>query len=177
MKNFVYIATSLDGYIADSNGGVDWLHTIPNPKKLDFGYAEFMEQIDALLMGRNTFETVCGFDGPWPYQKQVFVLSNSLTALPSAYQDKVNLVTGPIKEVVSQLNSEGFQNLYIDGGITVQGFLKQDMIDEMIITRLPVILGDGIPLFTKQEQALWFEHVKTEVLIGELVQSHYRRKP
>lgn len=69
MKNIVYIATSLDGYIADRDGGLDWLHSIPNPDHSDFGWAEFMAGVDALVMGRTTFETVCGFDCDWPYNK------------------------------------------------------------------------------------------------------------
>ncbi|SHJ20520.1 dihydrofolate reductase family protein [Aquimarina spongiae] len=77
--NKVFIATSLDGYIADKDGGIDWLHAIPNPDNIDMRYNEFTSQIDALVMGRTTFETVCGFDIDWPYSKKVFVLSNSLT--------------------------------------------------------------------------------------------------
>ena len=76
MPNIVYIATSLDGYIADKSGKLDWLHSIPNPDNLDFGFADFMNRIDAIVMGRNTFETVCGFEGMWPYSKRVFVLKN-----------------------------------------------------------------------------------------------------
>jgi len=76
--NSVFIATSLDGYIADRNGKIDWLNTIPNPDNNDMGYTEFTKGIDALLMGRKTFETVLGFDGDWPYNKPVFVLSNKL---------------------------------------------------------------------------------------------------
>ncbi len=74
-KNRLFIATSIDGYIADKDGGLDWLNSIPNPDNIDMGYGEFTSQIDALVMGRITFETVCGFDIDWPYQKPVFVLT------------------------------------------------------------------------------------------------------
>ena len=81
-RNTVFIATSLDGYIADINGGIDWLHEVPNPDNHDMGYKTFTSQIDGIVMGRTTFETVCSFDIEWPYQKKVFVLSNTLTKVP-----------------------------------------------------------------------------------------------
>jgi len=88
MPNVVYIATSLDGYIADANGSLDWLNTVPNPDSTDYGFADFMDGIDALVMGRKTFETVLGFGGDWPYSKPVFVLSSTLKALPETLQCK-----------------------------------------------------------------------------------------
>ncbi len=139
-KNKVFIATSLDGYIADKNGEIDWLHSIPNPDNLDLGYGEFTSQIDALVMGRTTFETVCGFDMEWPYEKPVFVLSNSLNTIPDEYKGKVELVKGDLKKVIEEIHSKGFNNLYIDGGKTIQSFLKEDLIDEMIITIIPYLL-------------------------------------
>ena len=91
-KNSVFIATSLDGYIADKNGGIDWLHSIPNPENDDMGYVEFNNEIDALVMGRTTFETVLGFDVEWPYDKPVFVLSNKLKEIPESHKGKAFLV-------------------------------------------------------------------------------------
>jgi dihydrofolate reductase len=99
-KNKVFIATSLDGFIADKNGGIDWLNSIPNPDYIDMGYGEFTSQIEALVMGRNTYETICEFDIDWPYQKPVFVLSNSLTSIPEKLKEKVILIKGPLKEVI-----------------------------------------------------------------------------
>ncbi|KEQ16737.1 dihydrofolate reductase family protein [Endozoicomonas numazuensis] len=176
MSNFVYIGTSLDGYIADSNGGLDWLQMVPNPHNEDLGMDEFMAGIDALVMGRNTFEAVCGFDVDWPYSKPVFVLSSTLKGIPVEYQDKAELVSGSLEEVVETLHRKGFNNLYIDGGKTVQSFLQADMIDEMIITRVPILLGDGIPLFGSLPEHMTFEHVSTKVLLDAMVQSHYQRK-
>ena len=86
MSNLVYSATSLDGYISDKDDGLDWLQSIPNPNNLDFGWADFIDRIDAIIMGRKTFEKVCGFDCDWPYSKPVFVLSNSLSSLPHEYE-------------------------------------------------------------------------------------------
>nr|WP_086937901.1 dihydrofolate reductase family protein [Thaumasiovibrio occultus] len=175
MSNTVYIATSLDGYIADKDGKVDWLHAIPNPTGSDMGFADFMARIDAIVMGRNTFETVVGFDVPWPYDKPVFVLSNTLKTVPDALADKVQLIAGELDAVVSELNAQGYQHLYIDGGKTVQSFLRQDRIDELIIATLPVVLGGGIPLFSALPAPLHFKLVKTQTHLDAIVQSFYQR--
>lgn len=174
--NKVFIATSIDGYIADREGGLDWLHSIPNPEQLDMGYNEFINGVDAILMGRTTFETVCGFDCPWPYTKPVFVLSKTLNEMPEAYQDKVQLIQGDLYEVIKQINDKGYRRLYIDGGRTIQSFLREDMIDELTVTTIPVILGGGSPLFGHTEAALGFELISTQVFLDNIIQSHYRRK-
>lgn len=175
-KNKVFIATSLDGYIADKNGGIDWLHSIPNPENIDMGYGLFISQIDALVMGRKTFETVCGFDMDWPYQMPVFVLSHSLTVIPETYRDKVFLVKGTLQEILGQLHEKGHYNLYIDGGRTIQSFLKEDLIDEMTITIIPYLLGGGIPLFTELPGKLEFECVDSKIYLEKIVQHHFVRK-
>ena len=174
MANFVYIATSLDGFIATSEGGLNWLDDIPNPEGDDFGWAEFMNDIDALVMGRKTFEKVASF-GVWPYSKPVFVLSRNKISVPPELENKVEIVNKTPKKLVDDLRAQGYQNLYIDGGITIQNFLADDLIDEMIITRVPVLLGNGIPLFGELTQRLYFKHKKTEVLNEILVKSHYTR--
>ncbi|MCT4655817.1 MAG: dihydrofolate reductase family protein [Cohaesibacter sp.] len=175
MANFVYIATSLDGFIADKDDGLGWLEMVPNPNNEDMGWADFMGGIDALVMGRRTFETVCGFGGPWPYDKPVFVLSASLKALPEGYEDKAELVSGPLPAVVADLEKRGFRHLYIDGGKTIQSFLREDLIDELIITRLPILLGGGASLFGDLAKPLSWSLVGSQSLLGEMVQSHYRR--
>jgi dihydrofolate reductase len=176
MTNIVYIAASLDGFIADRAGKIDWLCTMPNPDKLDFGYAAFIERVDAIIMGRNTFETVCGFAGDWPYNKPVFVLSSSLKLIPEEYEGKVRLLNASPAEVVKLVNQEGYKDLYIDGGVTIQGFLSEDLIDEMIITQIPIVLGGGSPLFGELPEPMVFEHVKTEIFLNAIVQNHYRRQ-
>ena len=175
MPNTVYIATSLDGYIATKEGDIDWLHSIPNPDNSDCGFGDFMSGIDALVMGRNTFEKVCSFDCPWPYSKPVFVLSKSLKQIPERFRDKAELITGSPEEICHSLRQKGFNHLYIDGGLTIQSFLQADLIDNLIITRLPIVLGDGIALFGPLTEPLDFEHLQTEVLLNALVKSHYRR--
>ena len=174
MTNYVYIATSLDGFIATPDGGLDWLFDIPNPDQSDYGYSEFMGGIDAIVMGRNTFEKVLTFSD-WPYNKPVFVLSNSLTAVPEPIVAQAEIVKGDIKSLVNQLHQRGYQNLYVDGGKTIQSFLKADLIDEMIITRVPILLGNGLPLFGQLDQSIKFNYKKTEVYNNTLVKSFYIR--
>ena len=176
MKNIVFIATSLDGYIADSNGGLDFLRSVPNPDNDQLGFPEFMDSIDALLMGRITYETVLGFGGDWPYTKPVFVLTSTLTSLPEHLLGKVELVNGPIKEIVHLVNQRGYSNLYIDGGRLIQSFLKEDMIDELIISQIPVLIGGGVSLYGELGCHLMFEHHETKVMLDAIVQSHYLRK-
>ena len=174
MTNSVYIATSLDGYIATTNGGLEWLNSFPNPSDSDYGYHEFMDRVDALVMGRKTFDIVSAFT-PWPYTKKVFVLSGSLKEVPAVLVDQVEIVNGDISTVVKKLNKLGYHNLYIDGGQTIQAFLRKNLVDELIISKLPLILGEGIPLFSPQDQTLKFEHCSTEVFEGGLVKSHYKK--
>ena len=174
-KNKVFIATSLDGYIADKNGGIDWLHAIPNPDNIDMGYGAFMSDIDALVMGRTTFDTVRGFGIDWPYPKPVFVLSNSMTTVPDGFEDKIELVRGSLVDVLGTIRSKGHRNLYIDGGRTIQNFLKEDLIDEMILTTIPCLLGGGVPLFEDLSAPLDFECVASTRYLDKIVQNHFVR--
>ena len=177
MSNTVYIATSIDGYIAREDGSIDWLMELPNPDNSDYGFSVFLERIGGIIMGRNTFETVLGFN-EWPYTKPVpvFVLSNSLDELPGKLSGKVEIVRGELKRIIELLKDKGINNLYIDGGKTIQSFLKEDLIDEMVITRIPILLGSGIPLFNKNNLELEFEHAGTEVYNNMIVRSKYLRK-
>ena len=175
-KNSVFIATSLDGYIADKNGGIDWLHSIPNPDNDDMGYVEFANKIDALVTGRTTFETVCGFDIDWPYDKPVFVLSNKLNKIPESHKGKAFLVKGTLTEILAQIYEKGFNRLYIDGGTTIRNFLKADLIDEMKITTIPILLGGGSSLFSELPNELEFELIGTKTYLNQVTQNHYKRK-
>ena len=174
-RNKVFIATSLDGYIADKNGQIEWLHQVPNPTSDDMGYAQFMSEIDALIMGRVTFETVLGFDIDWPYQKPVFVLSSTLNEVPKNLENNVFLMKGDLDEILEKIHSLGHQNLYIDGGTTIQHFLEKDLIDELIITRIPVILGGGTPLFGQLKKSLEFKCIDTKHYVNAIDQAIYRR--
>lgn len=174
MKNYVYIATSLDGFIADSNDKLDWL---PNPnEEFTFGlsFDEFMQKVDAIVMGTNTFKVVCSFDIDWPYSKPVFVVSNSIKDLDKKYEGKVRLIKGLAREILEEIHSLGYKDLYIDGGVNIQNFLKEDLIDEMIITTVPTLLGEGKTLFSKVPNRLNFECVSSTVSKG-IVQNHYKK--
>ncbi len=174
MANIIYIATSIDGFIAKKDGAIDWLFDIPNPDGSDFGFSDFIKNIDAIIMGRNTFELVLTF-GNWPYNKPVFVLSKTLQSVPKNLTDKVEILNDNPHSIIEELNSRKYFNLYIDGGKTIQGFLKQELIDEIIITRIPILLGDGIPLFCALTKEQKYEHIKTDIYNNALVKSYYKR--
>ena len=172
MSNYVYIASSIDGYIASRDNGLDWLNEIPNPEQTDYGYSEFMHGIDAVVMGRNTFRTVAGFES-WPYDVPVFVLSNSLRNVPEKLIGKAEIVNGDLNILVGKLGGRGYKNLYIDGGETIQSFFKENLIDDMTITWVPVLLGDGIPLFGSLSHEIKMTHKETKIFNNGLVQSRY----
>jgi len=174
-KNMVFIARSLDGFIADRKGGLDWLNMVPNPDHQDLGYEKFIQGVDAIVMGRTTFEVVCSFDIEWPYSKPVFVLSSGLASLPKELDGKAELIKGSLREILEQIHHKGFERLYVDGGRTVQNFLKEDLIDELTITTIPILLGGGASLFGELPKELEFEHVKSVLHLDALVQDTYRR--
>jgi dihydrofolate reductase len=161
------LATSLDGFIARANGDFDFL---PPGGGEPHGYDEFMATVDALVIGRNTFDTVLAFDS-WPYgEKPVFVLSNrTLDAAPP--EAVVERMAGTPAEVVSQLAARGIQHIYVDGGVTIQRFLQAGLIQRLIITRVPVLIGAGIPLFGPVQRDIKLTHVVTRQYASGLVQS------
>ena len=173
--NTVFIARSLDGYIADREGGLDWLQIIPNPGQVSMGYEALMARVDALVMGRHTFETVLGFGMEWPYPLPVYVLSSSLETVPPELEGRVHLLQGPIPDVLKVIHGQGHFRLYIDGGTCIRAFLQEDLIDELIITTIPVLLGGGSPLFTELPKPLEFQHQRSELYLGQIVQDHYQR--
>lgn len=175
-SNKVFIATSIDGYIADIHGNIEWLDSIPNPDGIDMGYYSFFDGIDAILMGRSSFEKVLSFGIEWPYTKPVFVLSKTLRSLPTELHSKVEILEGEIDHILEKVHQLGYHNLYIDGGKTIQNFLKVDKIDEMIITIIPQLLGGGISLFGEMDNSLSFECVETKHFLGKIAQNHYIRK-
>lgn len=169
MKASVFIATSLDGFIARENGSFDWLPTDPEPH----GYDEFMATVDALVIGRNTFEVAAAFD-PWPYgTKPVIVLSSNPSDWKAPEGAVCEFLSGSPQEIVDRLTQRGMSHLYIDGGITIQRFLEAGLIQRLIITRVPVLLGSGIPLFGPLSRDVRPRHVSTRTYPSGLVQSEY----
>jgi dihydrofolate reductase len=148
-KCSVYIAASLDGYIARKDGDIEWLHR-PEYSKSELkglSFAEFISSVDALVMGRKTFEKVLSF-ADWPYAElPVVVLTTGELAIPDQLQGKVTAMGGDPGEVVASLEKQGKEHLYIDGGKTIQGFLQAGLIHEITLTMIPILLGEGIPLF------------------------------
>jgi dihydrofolate reductase len=169
VKASVFIATSLDGFIARANGDLDWL---PPGGGEEHGYDAFMATVDALVIGRKTFETVLTFD-TWPYsEKPVFVLSTR-TLAPAPPGAVVERMSGAPAAIVDQLGARGVRHAYVDGGITIQGFLQAGLIQRLIITRIPVLLGAGIPLFGAISRDILLRHVGTRQYASGLVQSEY----
>ena len=169
MKCSVFVGVSVDGFMARVDGGLDWL---PADGGDPHGYDEFMASVDALVIGRNTYDIVLAFDR-WPYgDKPVFVLSSR--ALPAPPPDAVvQHLHGTAHDIVTELKSRGLQHAYIDGGITIQAFLRAGLIQRLIVTRVPVLIGTGIPLFGPTGHDIPLKHVATRHYPSGLVQSEY----
>ena len=169
LKASVFIGTSVDGFIARANGELDFL---PPGGGEPHGYAEFMETVDALVIGRKTFETVLAF-AAWPYgEKPVFVLSTQPLA-PAPAGSAVEHMSGEPSEIAAQLEARGIGHVYVDGGITIQRFLRAGLIQRLIITRVPVLIGDGIPLFGTLPGDIRLRHIMTRHYPSGLVQTEY----
>jgi len=166
----VFVGASIDGFIARADGRLDFL---PPGGGEPHGYEEFMATVDALVIGRKTFETVLTFDA-WPYgAKPVFVLTSRPLELPSLPGAVVERMSGAPAEIVAQLAGRGIQHIYVDGGITIQRFLHAGLIHRLIITRVPVLIGEGVPLFGPLPSDVRLRHVATRQYASGLVQSEY----
>ena len=166
----VFVGTSVDGFIARLNDDLDFL---PEGGGEPHGYNEFIAGVDAIVMGRKTFEKVLTFEA-WPYgDKRVVVLSSRAVDLSAAVGGVVEQMAGSPSEIVSQLAASGAHHLYIDGGITIQEFLRAGLIQSLIITRVPVLIGEGIPLFGSLPRDVRLRHVATRHYPSGLVQSEY----
>jgi dihydrofolate reductase len=138
----VFIAASLDGFIARRDGGIDWLSIVETPGE-DYGYAKFFAGVDALILGRRTYDTVLGFPA-WPYgDKRCVVLTHNPP--PSRHGERFH--TGPPAPLLTALHADGVRRVYVDGGAVIQLFLREGLIDDITLSIIPVVLGDGIPLF------------------------------
>ena len=169
----VYIATSLDGYIARSEGSLDWLPGADGTGDgEDYGYSDFIASVDYLIMGRKSFEVILGF-GEWSYSVPVVVLASTAIQIPPHLTDRVEWMTGDPGDIVDQLSQRGASSLYIDGGVTIQRFLRAGLISRLIITRVPVLLGSGLPLFGELATDIPLQHVETRSYPTGLVQSEY----
>ncbi|WP_374666477.1 dihydrofolate reductase family protein [Ramlibacter sp.] len=171
----VFIATSLDGFIARPDGSIDWLEQANQrvPAGEDCGYGAFMDAVDALVMGRATFDTVRHMS-PWPYgDKPVYVLSRTMPALPAGTPASVRLIQGEPATVVSQVAAHGHRSLYVDGGLTIQAFLAAGVITELVITVVPVLIGAGRPLFGPLPGTIELSLMESRAYPFGFVQSRY----
>jgi len=167
----VFVGISVDGFMARPNGDLDFL---PEGGGEPHGYNEFIATVDVIVLGRKSFEKVLSFQ-PWPYgDKRVVVLSSGPVDLAAAKGGRVEQMTGSPAEIVSQLAASGAHHLYIDGGLTIQRFLRAGLIQRLIITRVPVLIGEGVPLFGSLPNDVRLEHVATRHYASGLVQSEYR---
>jgi dihydrofolate reductase len=170
MAASVFIGTSVDGFIARVNGDLDFL---PEGGGEPHGYEEFMASVDALVIGRKTFETVLAYP-EWPYgKKRVVVLSSKPLDFSGVREGVAEQMSGAPADIVSKLDARGVKHIYVDGGITIQAFLRARLIQRLIITRVPVLIGEGIPLFGALPSDVRLKHVATRHFSSGLVQTEY----
>ena len=174
MKVSAFIATSLDGYIARPNGDINWLMEADHSeRKEDYGYKEFSDTVDCMVMGRNSMEVVMSFP-EWPYQgKRVVVLSDTLKEIPSQLKDKVELYSGSLVKLVTELKNDGCKRIYIDGGKTIQSFINEDLITDITITKIPILLGEGLSLFGRTKHDIKLKHIESKSYPSGFVKSTY----
>jgi dihydrofolate reductase len=175
MKCSVFVATSLDGYIARKDGNIDWLNEANTvvPAGTDLGFDAFLSSVDVLIVGRKTFEQVLSFN-EWPYgATPVVVMSRSLEKTPVNAPSTVSLSAEPPRQLLSRLSAAGYQHAYVDGGLTIQSFLAENLIDETTITVLPILLGSGIPLFGETQRDIHLKLVASKAYDFGFIQNKY----
>ena len=165
----VFVGTSVDGFIARRDGSLDWL---PPDGGEEHGYTAFIATVDAIVMGRGTFDTVLKFDR-WPFQKPVIVLTTHERDAIVPPDARVEFMSGAPRDLVRRLAARGMTHVYVDGGVTIQRFLSAGLIDRMTITRVPVIIGEGIPLFGPMRRDVRLGHVATRSYPSGLVTTEY----
>ncbi|MDQ0703210.1 dihydrofolate reductase [Pseudomonas sp. W3I7] len=176
IKCSVFIAASVDGFIARADGDIEWLHR-PEYEAAELNgvtYESFIATVDTLVMGRKTLEKVLSFP-EWPYEGTlVIALSHQPMEVPAHLHGKLEVMAVDPTTLVAQLAERGIQHLYIDGGQTIQAFLEAGLINEFIITRIPVLLGQGISLFSQIGSEHELQHIDTCVSENGFVQSRYQ---
>lgn len=174
-KVSVFIATSLDGYISRKDGNIDWLMDANSlaPQGEDCGYKEFIETVDVLIMGRNTYEKVLSFDD-WPYgDLQVVVLASKEVPIPDKLKNTVSVRSEKPSTLLRILSKDKPKHFYVDGGLTIQSFFKEGLIDEITITTIPVLIGEGRALFGELEKDISLKHINGKIYDFGFVQNRY----
>lgn len=171
MKLSVFCGVSIDGFLARPNDALDFFHT---GEQEPHGFKEFLDTVDVVVIGRRTFEVVLNLGHLALYgNKPVIVLSSRPLDSSSVRGAVVEQKSGEPTEIVRELKARGFKHVYLDGGATIQRFLAAGCIDRLVITRVPVLIGEGIPLFGPVPHDIWLCHVATRSYEGGLVQSEY----
>lgn len=182
MKCSAFIATSVDGYIATPEGGVDWLQTAGNTSadmsdNPDMGFEAYISSVDCMIMGRKCMEVISSMDltpEQWPYgDRKIYVLSHSLKQPPENLKDKVQMYAGDIPELINALQADGFKHAYIDGGATITAFINHKLINEITITQAPLLLGTGIALFGNIDQSIKLENAEAIAFANDFIQFKY----
>lgn len=175
---FVFIAASLDGFIARLDGDISWLtNSVYTIQSEDFGIAEFYSSVDTLVMGRKSYETALGFP-EWPYSHlRVVVLSHSALVIPPGLVNKVEHMSGSPAEIAQRLEDSGSHRVYVDGGKTIQGFLQAGLIDEITLTTIPILLGGGVRLFGPFDCDISLQLVSSRAYPNGFVQTKYKVAP
>ncbi len=183
MKCSAFIATSVDGFIARKDGNVDWLHTAGNQtvdmgNQADMGFYDYLKTVDCLIMGRNTMEVIANMnlsEEQWPYgDMRIIVLSSTVSEAPESLKGKISFFNGELRDLLAQLDADGFKHAYIDGGTTIQQFINEKLMNEMTIARVPVLLGEGIPLFGKPGIEVQLTDAETTAYPNDFVQVKYQ---
>lgn len=182
MKCSVFIATSVDGFIAKNDHSIEWLHSAGNQNvdmsaHGDMGMSAYMSTVDCMIMGRKCMEVISSFNltpEQWPYGNiKIYALSNTIKEAPENLKGKVEMYSGDLIELISKLEESGYKHAYIDGGTTIQAFLNLKLINEMTITRAPVLLGEGIPLFGKTFSDIRLTQAKAVAYPNDFIQVKY----
>lgn len=169
-KLVLFIAMSLDGYIAKPDGDISFLSLVEKEGE-DYGYAKYIETVDTVILGRKTYDKILSMGFGLPYGDRNIIV---LTRNPHPVTDKVTFYSGSLSGLISKLKSQAGLNIYCDGGSeTIYQLLQEDLIDEITVSIIPVLLGEGIPLFEKGFQEKNLQLVSTESFPKGLVQLHY----
>ncbi len=172
MDAAVFIATSLDGFIARPDGSLDWLNDAAAGGD-DYGFAAFMDSVDALVMGRNTFEFVLT-TGAWAYgETPVIVLTHRELVLPAGLPGRVETRNASPEALAKELSARDITSVYVDGGSTIQSFIRAGLVNRIIITRIPILIGSGIPLFGALDTDLQLELVRVDSYPNSWTQVEY----
>lgn len=183
MKCSAFIATSVDGFIATKDGGVDWLQTSGNGQVLtgensDMGFNAYISSVDCMIMGRKTMDLISRMNltpEQWVYGNlKIIVLSNTIKEVPENMKGRVEMYSGDLLSLISNLENEGHKHVYIDGGTTIQNFINLKLINEITITKVPIILGEGIPLFGKMSKSIKLEDAKAVTFLNDFIQLKYK---